>query len=165
MEEGLLEHLETHQGNLDEWCDPDWITHFFGNERDEDEDFCRGALQFFPTWFDKIDFEVINPHDRSTRAGTHPIYYEVVPADTRGTLSLLYAPFPGQADLDSVKLLNAIEKLLTVYGFSAKRTAGWGIATVDGWTIKFKDLASVSGDCAVIKTALDEWRQSLKDKK
>ncbi|GIW70803.1 MAG: hypothetical protein KatS3mg102_0345 [Planctomycetota bacterium] len=29
------------------------------------EEFHQGALVFYPTWFDKIGFEVINPHDRS----------------------------------------------------------------------------------------------------
>ncbi|GIW56875.1 MAG: hypothetical protein KatS3mg082_3279 [Nitrospiraceae bacterium] len=53
--------------------------HLFGNEKGEEKKFHQGALVFYPTWFDKIGFEVINPHDRSRRAGTQPIYYEVVP--------------------------------------------------------------------------------------
>lgn len=52
--------------------------HLFGNEKGEGEEFSRGALVFYPTWFDKIGFEVINPHNRARRAGTQPIYYEVV---------------------------------------------------------------------------------------
>jgi CRISPR-associated protein Cmr2 len=113
--------------------------HLFGNEKGENEDFLRGALAFYPTWFDKVDFEVINPHSRKTRAGTQPILYEVVPADTEGVLRLLYAPLPGGGVREAVeridaiqKLLDAAEQLLTVYGFSAKRTAGWGIAEVTG---------------------------------
>jgi CRISPR-associated protein Cmr2 len=111
--------------------------HLFGNEKVEKEDFVRGALAFYPTWFDKVGFEVINPHSRKRRAGTQPILYEVVPPDTEGVLRLLYAPLPGAAQRDGVKtvealqnLLDAAEQLLTVYGFSAKRTAGWGIAEV-----------------------------------
>lgn len=120
---------------MDDWSDPDWIIHLFGNEKGEKEDFLRGALAFYPTWFDKVRFEVINPHSRKTRAGTQPILYEVVPANTEGVLRLLYAPLPGDDGLGAArgidalqKLLDAAEQLLTVYGFSAKRTAGWGIA-------------------------------------
>lgn len=114
--------------------------HLFGNKKGASSDFQRGALAFYPTWFPRVGFEVINPHSRKTRAGTQPIYYEVVPAGTEGALRLLYAPLPGQAARDRVDsetalrlLFDAIEKLLTVYGFSAKRTAGWGLATIAEW--------------------------------
>lgn len=116
--------------------------HLFGNEKGSSQDFTRGALAFYPTWFDRIGFEVINPHSRKTRAGTQPIYYEVVPPGTTGTLRLLYAPVPGAAERDGVdaretlvRLLDAVEKLLTLYGFSAKRTAGWGSATTQEWRV------------------------------
>ena len=139
MQAGLQEHLQRHGGKMDDWRDPDWIVHLFGNEKGEKEDFRRGALAFYPTWFNKVGFEVINPHSRKTRAGTQPILYEVVPADTEGVLRLLYAPLPGGGVREAVeridaiqKLLDAAEQLLTVYGFSAKRTAGWGIAEVTG---------------------------------
>ncbi|MGE5488378.1 MAG: RAMP superfamily CRISPR-associated protein, partial [bacterium] len=137
MQAGLQEHLQRHGGKMNDWSDPDWIIHLFGNEKGEKEDFLRGSLAFYPTWFDKVRFEVINPHSRKTRAGTQPILYEVVPSDTEGVLRLLYAPLPGDDGLgvaeriDALqKLLDAAEQLLTVYGFSAKRTAGWGIAEV-----------------------------------
>jgi len=137
MQAGLQEHLQRHGGKMDDWSDPDWIVHLFGNEKGEKEDFRRGALAFYPTWFNKVGFEVINPHSRKTRAGTQPILYEVVPPDTEGVLRLLYAPLPGYGGRGTVeridaiqKLLDAAEQLLTVYGFSAKRTAGWGVAEV-----------------------------------
>ena len=137
MQAGLQEHLQRHGGKMDDWSDPDWIIHLFGNEKGDKENFLRGALAFYPTWFDKVRFEVINPHSRKTRAGTQPILYEVVPADTKGVLHVLYAPLPGAAQRDGVRpvealqdLLDAAGQLLTVYGFSAKRTAGWGIAEV-----------------------------------
>jgi len=145
MQAGLLGYLGQHGGKLDGWQDPAWIVHLFGNEKDgndkdEAKDFRQGALVFYPTWFDKIGFEVINPHSRERRAGTQPIYYEVVPVDTKGVLRLLYAPLPGAAGRDKVKpgeaiesLLEAIEALLTTYGNSAKRTAGWGTASVRQW--------------------------------
>lgn len=120
------------------------IVHLFGNERDEKERFQSGALAFYPTWFDKVGFEVINPHSRKTRAGRQPICYEVVPAETEGHLRLLYAPLPGQAERDKVEPLDALlklvectEDLLTKHGISAKRTAGWGAAEIKerGWRL------------------------------
>lgn len=137
MKAGLLGHLYAHDMKLNGWEDPAWIVHLFGNEWAEGEKFSRGALQFYPTWFDKVGFEVINPHSRKTRAGTPPIYYEVVPAGTQGELQLLYAPLPGETKNDKVKsvdvidnLIDGITALLETYGISAKRTAGWGAVEV-----------------------------------
>lgn len=143
MEHCLLDHLAKHDGKFYGWSDPPWIVHLFGNARGEDEDFSRGALQCFPTWFDKVGFEVINPHDRARRAGTQPIVYEVVPPGRKARLHLLYAPAPGRAETHRVdsaeavgRLLDATQKLLSVYGFSAKRTAGWGIAEIQSGEIR-----------------------------
>lgn len=137
MQEGLLGHLQR-GGTVNDWVEPAWYLHLFGNEGVEGEDFQRGAIVFFPTWFLKIGFEVINPHSRKTRAGTQPILYEVVPAGTQGTLCQLYAPLPGASARDGIqpesaidRLLDAIEALLEVYGISAKRTSGWGTAKVN----------------------------------
>lgn len=84
---------------------------------------------------------MINPHDRARRAGTHPIYYEVVPAKTTGRLQLLYAPLPGESERDQTTpdafisdFIDSIRALLENYGISAKRTAGWGTARIDAWT-------------------------------
>jgi CRISPR-associated protein Cmr2 len=116
------------------------ITHLFGNEKGAAEEFRSGALVCYPTWFSKVGFEVINPHKRGTRAGTQPIFYEVVPADTKGTLRLLHAPLPGEIERNTVttaeimdKLIDSIQALLETYGISAKRTAGWGAARIDTW--------------------------------
>jgi len=151
MQAGLREHLEQHNGKLDGWRDPDWILHLFGNEKGEEKDFHQGALVFYPTWFDKIGFEVINPHSRERRAGTQPIYYEVVPPGAKGTLSLLYAPWPGmKAEVEPIeclpKLLEAMEALLTTYGISAKRTVGWGTARIQGWRAYRKGKSPVEKD-------------------
>jgi len=144
MQAGLSDHLETHDMKMDGWKDPSWIVHLFGNEKREQKDFRSGALVFYPTWFNKVGFEVINPHSRSRRAGTQPIYYEVVPAGTKGRLRLLYAPLPGEIENDKVKpadfidsFIDSIKALLETYGISAKRTAGWGTAKIDenGWRL------------------------------
>ena len=162
MEHGLLAHLAGHDGQMRDWDEPDWIVHLFGNEKGDGEEFSRGALRCYPTWFDKVGFEVINPHDRARRAGTQPITYEVVPPGTAGMLRLLYAPLPDgaegvQARKRSIEtLLDAIEKLLTVYGFSAKRTAGWGISKTDQCTVSGPDRAPVQGDLRTVKSRLSE---------
>jgi CRISPR-associated protein Cmr2 len=137
MQAGLREHLANGK-RFEEWNDPDWILHLFGNEKGEQKDFHQGALVFYPTWFDKIGFEVINPHSRARRAGTQPIYYEVVPPGATGKLHLLYAPWPGMNQTANPpqflpNLLEAIEELLTRYGISAKRTVGWGTAKITNW--------------------------------
>ncbi|GAB7081552.1 RAMP superfamily CRISPR-associated protein [Megalodesulfovibrio paquesii] len=141
MQAGLSDHLEKHDMKMDGWEDPSWIVHLFGNEKGGDKGFRSGTLACYPTWFSKIGFEVINPHSRSRRTGTQPIYYEVVPAGTKGRLRLLYAPLPGEIENDKVKpadlissFIDSIKALLETYGISAKRTAGWGTARIDTWT-------------------------------
>lgn len=140
MQEGLVNYLCKNSMSMDNWQDPPWIVHLFGNEQGEEEKFQQGELVFYPTWFSRVNFEVINPHSRKSRAGTKPIFYEVVPAGITGTLKLLYAPIPGASRRDCVqpkevicKLLAAIQALLETYGISAKRTAGWGTARIEVW--------------------------------
>lgn len=149
MQSGLLAHLEANNNELHDWKDSAEVIHLFGNERDRTEHFQRGSLAFRPTWFDKFDkigFEVINPHDRSRRAGTKPILYEVVPPGAVGSLRLLYAPAPGEPTSKGVSrlnamllLLDAVEALLTEYGFSAKRTSGWGVASITTASLRWHE--------------------------
>lgn len=140
------------------------VLHFFGHEKGARDLFQRGALAFHPTWFSKIGFEVINPHSRKKRAGTQPILYEVVPAETEGTLKLLYAPLPdatGHAQINRPaaisQLLDAARDLLTVYGFSAKRTAGWGVAKID----KVKVIVKVINGAHEKEGSLEEVKAEL----
>ena len=138
MKTGLLAHFEANGNTRKGWNDSAEVVHLFGHEREEAERFQHGALAFRPTWFvfDEVGFEVINPHDRAKKAGTKPILYEVVPPGATGTLSVLYAPMPGASEpgVDRQKaillLFDAVESLITEYGFSAKRTSGWGVATI-----------------------------------
>ncbi len=108
----------------------------FGLNSDDPLPHHSGRLMFYPTFFDRIDVEVINPHRRQTKAGTHPIYLECVPAGAQGTFSLLYVPFDliGQADAvqqaqeDLQRVAEAVREMMLTYGFSAKRTSGYGAA-------------------------------------
>jgi CRISPR-associated protein Cmr2 len=97
-----------------------------------------GRLMFYPTFFDLIDVEVINPHSRKTKAGTYPIYLECVPSGAQGTFSLLYVPFdligqPNEEIIEQAKanlqiIAEAIGAMMLTYGFSAKRSSGYGTA-------------------------------------
>ena len=99
--------------------------------------FLAGRLHFYPTFFDKIGLEVINPHDRETGAGRYPIYFECVPAGTRGVFTLLYVPLDvGPADENTCQddlraVARGIHAMLTEYGFGAKTSSGYGVADVN----------------------------------
>ena len=167
MRAGLVEHLGEHEMKLDQWQDPAWIVHLFGNERGEKKEFSQGALAFFPTWFSRIGFEVINPHKWSTKAGTQPIYYEVVPAGTRAKLHLLYAPPPveREGDLAAEALSNLIEAtagLLETYGISAKRTAGWGSTRIEHWiSFCYQGEGNKYKNIDQLKADLRKWVQGV----
>lgn len=101
----------------------------------------RGRLNFYPTFFDRISLEVINPHNRKTKAGTVPIYIESVPKDAPGTFSLLYMPFDlmgksseeiKQPLTEDISLIcDSLGKMMLTYGFSAKKSSGFGIINKD----------------------------------
>jgi CRISPR-associated protein Cmr2 len=119
------------------------IIRLFGNEREEEDHrkLKSGRLYFYPTFFDKIGLEVINPHDRKTGTGkTGPIFLECVPANAAGEFVLLYVPFgavnSGEVAADLKLVVEGIQAMLTVYGFGAKTSSGFGVAELNG-TIKF----------------------------
>lgn len=105
--------------------------------------FFSGRLYFYPTFFDKISLEVINPHNRKTGVGKNPILIESVPGrkqeeervegveGAKGDLVILYVPF-GKVDKKQVAqdlewVTKGVCDLLTVYGFGAKTTSGFGV--------------------------------------
>src|SRR6266545_1019738 len=101
--------------------------------------FFAGRLHFYSTFFDKISLEVINPHSRATGVGERgPILMECVPQGTAGDLVVLYVPFGpiGQSEADRRAevaqdlevLTEGIQAMLTIYGFGAKTSSGFGIA-------------------------------------
>ncbi len=100
----------------------------------------KGRAVFYPTYFDSLSLEAINPHDRKKRAGTQPIYYEVVPKGTKGIFQLIYLPFDAvlrkddeiknEVEEDLKNLAKAIEKLSHL-GIGAKTKLGWGTFEVE----------------------------------
>jgi len=110
--------------------------------------FFAGRLHFFPTFFDQVGLEVINPHDRKTGVGARgPILIECVPQGTTGEWVLLYVPFGplaqsederrAQVAQDLEVLAQGIQAMLTTYGFGAKTSSGFGVAqdTVENGTL------------------------------
>jgi len=95
----------------------------------------KGRTIFYPTYFDKLSLEIINPHNKRKRAGTVPIHYEVVPKNTEGILQIVYTPFDGilkngddlksEVEEDLKNLCEAIETLANE-GIGAKTKLGWG---------------------------------------
>ena len=118
IKDGLSKKLEDNQKNLP----LEFQTH-------------KGRAIFYPTYFDKLSLEIINPHDRRKRAGKNPIHYEVVPAGTEGIFQLIYIPFDGitkddetlkeEVKEDLNNLCSAIKKLSSK-GIGAKTKLGWG---------------------------------------
>ena len=53
----------------------------------------RGRAVFYPTFFNKLSLEIINPHDKKRRVGTIPIFYEIVPEGAEGRLQVVYIPY------------------------------------------------------------------------
>ncbi len=145
---GCLRSALWHEGMKE---DDEQITRIFGNERLTNESFRQGRLHFFPSFFDKVDYEIINPHDRKTRTGTVPILIESIPSGSNSKFSLLYVPFDlaGKEKEESAKqmledlkvIAKGIEAMFTVYGFGAKTSSGYGIAKInDGFiSINAKD--------------------------
>lgn len=95
----------------------------------------KGRVIFYPTFLDKLSLEIINPHNRKTRAGTTPIHYEVVPKDSDGILQIIYIPHDGiltkkeilkeEVEKDIKFLTKCIEKTAE-NGIGAKTKLGWG---------------------------------------
>jgi CRISPR-associated protein Cmr2 len=95
----------------------------------------RGRAVFYPTFFNKISLEIINPHDRKRRAGTNPIFYEIVPEGAEGNLQVIYIPYDAvltstqklkkQVKDDIVFLCKTIERTAD-QGIGAKTKLGWG---------------------------------------
>ena len=110
------------------------IIRLFGNEKEETEKFNQGYLVFYPTFFFDIDVEVINPHDRRTKAGKRPIFIETVPKNTEGTFTLVYVSLENDlnkasdfAKEDLEIVIDGINEMMFKYGFSAKKSSGYGI--------------------------------------
>jgi len=117
--------------------DDERVRHLFGTANDEAGTGQAGRLIFFPTFFTKTSLEIINPHDRKTKTGKNPILFECVPQDAKGTFTLLYVPIDligadetetrRQVADDLVAVAEGVRVMMTVYGFGAKTSSGFGV--------------------------------------
>ena len=113
----------------------------------------KGRAIFYPTYFDKLSLEIINPHDRRKRAGTIPIHYEVVPKETEGIFQLIYIPFDAVLKNDEdvkneakedLKNLTEALKILSEKGIGAKTKLGWGRFEISDKKICFNSDLEIS---------------------
>lgn len=107
----------------------------FGSEPDK-KNALKGRLYFFPTFFtDEAGRDVITPLKRDTRTPARgPISLEVMKPNSQGEFHLLYFPYPRDENFkeneikeDLEFLAKALKLMFYTYGFSAKKTSGFGI--------------------------------------
>ena len=101
----------------------------------------KGRAIFYPIYFNKLSLELINPHNRKTKAGTNPIHYEVVPKGSSSQLQIVYIPYDGIMEKSSkiekeakqdIDFLKACIKKALDSGIGAKTKLGWGKANING---------------------------------
>jgi len=137
--EGLAEYLDNVGGEEAAEVFRHKVREYFELKEEDRLSHFRGRLHFFPTFFEEVGLEVINPHDRKTGVGVRgPILMECVPAEAEGMFRLLYVPFaphagkeessPKEAAEDLVAVAEGVRAMLTKYGFGAKTSSGFGVA-------------------------------------
>lgn len=134
------------------------IKRLFGSEPEEKDNPLKGRLYFFPTFFnEEAEKDVITPLKRDTRTPARgPIPFEVMKPGKKGDFNLLYFPYPKGADLkeedvnkDLKFLAEALKLMFYVYGFSAKKTSGFGVieylqeANIKVWSEERKKIFSI----------------------
>ncbi len=111
------------------------IRRLFGN-KSNDDNALMGRLYFFPTFFEgKPERDVITPLRRDTRTPARgPISIEVMKREAKGEFYLLYIPYPKGKEFkeeeikEDLKFLDkALGCMFYTYGFSAKKTSGFGV--------------------------------------
>jgi CRISPR-associated protein Cmr2 len=148
------------------------IERLFGNERQEEDHqkLKSGRLYFYPTFFDKLGLEVINPHSRKTGTGKNPILIECVPAytndtkgnlvSTTGELVILYVPFEEVQTIqvaEDLKLVaEGVKEMLSVYGFGAKTSSGFGIIEDQ---LNLQGKLAIQADLPALKQPESETKQ------
>ncbi|MGB4239125.1 MAG: RAMP superfamily CRISPR-associated protein [Candidatus Hydrothermia bacterium] len=112
------------------------IKRLFGSEPEEKDNPLKGRLYFFPTFFNKeAKKDVITPLKRDTRTPARgPIPFEVMKPGKNGDFNLLYFPYPkgDEFKIEEIKkdltfLAEALKLMFYTYGFSAKKTSGFGV--------------------------------------
>ena len=132
----------------------------------------RGRLVFYPTFFNKLGIEMINPHKRKTKAGTNPIYYEVVPAGATGQFQIVYIPADNvngsefERRKEFVQDLQLLQESLRLIFTDVEehRRVNIGAKTKLGWgRISFRDKKMSFASAGVCSPELDEELFDSKD--
>ncbi len=138
IEKNILEEIK----NIDNNSLNDFLNKFFNKQLLKTK---KGRAIFYPTYFDRLSLEIINPHNRKTKAGTNPIHYEVVPKGSEGIFQLVYIPFDVILEDDEkikkeakqdLKFLQECIKIAFENGIGAKTKLGWGRAVIKDEDIK-----------------------------
>ncbi len=165
---GLAEYLDNKGGLQAGEIYRRLVREYFKWESNETVSHHKGILYFYPTYFDRIGLEVINPHDREMGSGKQPIYFECVPSgkDSKGDFSLLYILLSGldmsidqakrQAENDFEAVSKGIKAMMTSYGFGAKTSSGFGMANVS-W-----EDAIIEPEKELQKQWKDAWQEVAK---
>ncbi|HOP95416.1 MAG TPA: RAMP superfamily CRISPR-associated protein [Dictyoglomaceae bacterium] len=145
------------------------IKKLFGSESEEKEKPLKGRLYFFPTFFTgDADMDVITPLRRDTRTPARgPISLEVMKPGKNGDFYLLYVPYPKGEDFkeedinkDLRFLAEALKLMFYVYGFSAKKTSGFGV--IEKSLTKGKTWIKAGEDIQeIIFSELDELKNKI----
>jgi len=106
-----------------------------------DKFFKVGRLRFYPSFFNDIGLDVINPHNRVKKIGINPIYFETAPSGAEAHFRLLYAPvdlmgkpeeiIKKRVSQDLKGIGDGLSDLFTFIGFGSKISNGFGIAAED----------------------------------
>ena len=107
-----------------------------GPEKDDPDSGRTGRLHFYPTFFHRIDFRMLNPQSRLHRSGGNPVELEVVPEKEKGWFQLLYVPYYVYPSNDWKTELaedwsivgQVSNTMLRTTGFGAKVSLGFGSA-------------------------------------
>ncbi len=155
------------------------VERLFGNEK-ESEESRQGRLFFYSTSLNGISLDVITPLDRIKKAPVRgPILFEVAPEGSEGEFKLLYLPFDlaekllsekedRQKALDEIKkdlevLKEAVPKMMLEYGFSAKKTSGYGVVEEKLIEVRVNDQVKSNASFKEFKRMIDnEYRRMVK---
>ena len=124
----------------------------------------HGQLFFFPSYFSRVDYDVIAPVDRVTRSVNQPIPIEMIPAKQSSQLRLFYLARPEINESQSWQDLcfcgNIIQLVLEELGFSAKAKTGYGRAQITGGEVLFnRPQQSTSGPGAKLAS---QWQSDCR---
>jgi len=154
------------------------IIRIFGNERgvEEHTKLKAGRLHLFPTFFNRIGLEIINPHDREKRVGKNPILMESVPIDTSGLFTALYVPYniigndvemKNQVAKDIELIATGLKAMFRDCGFGAKTSSGYGQAKNElecgNIVLKAKGIEFISKDQPSASPPEETFRKYIND--